>query len=518
MQSWRVDFFTYLAATWRYRWQGLAAAWVVCLCGWFWVAATPNTYESVAEVYIDTNGLLNPLLRGLAVTNDPNQEIAVMLQTLLTDPTLERIVRATNPNASKMSQEEMHDAVASVRKRISLKTLSAKDVYSITYRDRAPAYAQLVAQTLVSVLIDTSLGGQRRDADQVGNFLDAQIANYQQKLVAADQRRAEFKTLHLDFFAKGGDRPGGVTDVVAAQAGVTQAQTELNEATDRRDTLRSQLKETPKTLDVNAPLPATMDRTGTAISQQAQLAAALARLTDLRTRYTESHPEVISQKRLVARLRSEKIEDLAGNGSISNPSYTMLLSKLADTETDVATYRNRLEEAKKQLERAKGMAKSAISLQREYENIDRDYQVLQKNYQELVARRESAKITQAAGDQHGSFAFRVISPPARPDRPIAPNRFLLTTAVMIAGIGAGAGLAFALGYLSGTFVNLQQLREAIDLPILGVVTAVRNTADIANARRSNFIFATGLSFLMIASIVVLYHFHAPLAGVRGPVL
>src|SRR3974390_1330407 len=189
MQNWRLDLFTHLGATWRYRWHGLAAAWVVCVCGWLWVASTPNTYESTAEVYIDTNGLLNPLLRGLAVTNDPNQEIAVMLQMLLTDPTLQRIVRATNPASSSMSSDRMQDAIASLRKQVTLKTLSAKNIYSINYRDRDPNYAQSVAQTLVSVLIDTSLGGQRRDADQVGSFLDNQIANYQQKLVEAQPRR-----------------------------------------------------------------------------------------------------------------------------------------------------------------------------------------------------------------------------------------------------------------------------------------------------------------------------------------
>ena len=518
MQSWRVDLFTYLAATWRYRWQGLAAAWIVCVAGWLWVSSVPNTYESGAQVYIDTNGLLNPLLRGLAVTNDPNQEIAVMLQMLLTDPTLERIVRATNPNSSSFSTEQMQDAVASLRKQISLKTLSAKDVYGITYRDQNPTYAQSVAQTLVSVLIDTSLGGQRRDADSVGSFLDNQIAGYQQKLIAADQRRAQFKTQHLEFFARGGDKPGGVADVVAAQAAATQAQTDLDEAIRRRDSLQSQLKDTPKTLDVNSPLPATMDRTGTAISQRTQLAAAMARLTELRTRYTDSHPEVISQKRLIARIKSEKFDDLAGNGSISNPSYTMMLSKLADTETDVATYRNRLEEAQKQLERAKSMAATAIGLQRQYENIDRDYQVLQKNYQELVSRRESAKITQAAGDQHGSFAFRVLSPPAKPDRPIAPNRLITDAAVLVVGLGAGIGVAFALGYLSGTFVNLLQLKEAIDLPILGAVTTVRTAADISGALRSNLFFATGLGVLMVSCVVVLYHFHTSLAVVRGPLL
>jgi hypothetical protein len=194
----------------------------------------------------------------------------------------------------------------------------------------------------------------------------------------------------------------------------------------------------------------------------------------------------------------------------------MMLSKLADTETDVATYRSRLEEAQKQLERAKSMAATAIGLQRQYENIDRDYQVLQRNYQELVSRRESAKITQAAGDQHGSFVFRVISPPVKPDRPVGPNRLLMDVAVLAAGLGAGVGVAFALGFLSGTFVNLQQIKDAIDLPILGAVTTVRTQADMSGALRSNILFATGLGVLMISWMAVLYHFYTALAVVKGP--
>src|SRR4051812_25208119 len=201
MQTWKSDLLTYAVASWRYRWIALATAWLVCLAGWLAVAFIPNNYESSAEVYIDSDTLLNPLLKGLAVTNDPNQEILVMLQTLLTDPTLERVIRATNPTAASMSSQQMQDTIAGLRKQIALKSLRAKHAYGITYRSRDPAYAQLVAQTLVSVLIDSTLGGKRKDADQAGSFLDAQIASYQEKLGAADKRRAEFKTKNLEFFS-----------------------------------------------------------------------------------------------------------------------------------------------------------------------------------------------------------------------------------------------------------------------------------------------------------------------------
>ena len=520
MQRWRLELFTYLSAIWQYRWQGLAAAWAACVLGWAAVAMVPNTYESTAQVYIDTHTLLRPLLKGLAITNDPNQEIRVMLQTLLTDPTLERVFRATDPKASSMSSEEMQDAIGHFRNNISLKNLPAKDLFSISYRDRDPAHAKAVTQTLVSVLIDSSLGGQRRDADQVGTFLDNQIANYEQKIEAADKRRAEFKTAHLEFFAStpNGDKVSGAGDVVGAQAAVTQAQNTLSEAVDRRNSLRAQLGSTPKTLNVNSPLPAVMDRAGTAITPRSQLAAAIAKLNALRTRYTDNYPDVVAQKRLIKRLESQGSGDSADTEGISNPAYLMIKSKLTDTESEVAVDSNRLKDAQRRLENAKKMAQQAITVQREYANLDRDYQVLHKNFEALVARRESAKITQAAGDQQSAFAFRVISPPLKPNHPDAPNRFLLNMAVLFLGIAAGGGLAFALGQFSGKFLSVEQLKDAFELPVLGTITTVRTSRDMAAARFSTTLFGTGLGLLVVSCVVILFYSHSGMRVGLGPSL
>lgn len=509
MRNWRLELFPYLGATWQFRWYGLAAAWVVCLLAWLSVALIPNTYQSRAEVYIDTHTLLRPLLQGLAVTTDPNQEIGVMLQALLTEPTLESVVRATNPKAASMSSSQIQNAVARLRKNVSLTNLLVKDLYSIAYSDRDPAHAQTVAQTLVSVLIDSSLGGQRRDADQAGAFLDNQIAKYEQKLEAADKRRADFKTAHLDFFATtpDGDKVGGAGDVVAAQTAVAQAQHTLDEAVERLNSLHKQLAATSKTLSVNEPLPATMDSTGTAISPRTQLAAAIAKLNMLRMQFTDNYPDVVMQKRLVRRLESQQSAESGDTKGISNPVYLMIMTKAADAEGEVAVDRNRLEDAKKRLEQAKTLATTAISIQREYQDLDRDYQVLHTNYETLVSRRESANITQAAGNQQSAFVFRVISPPVKPQNPVAPNRFLLNVAVLLLGIGAGVGIAFALGQFSGRFLSMEQLKEAFELPILGAITTVRTGPDRVATRRSTAFFAAGFGMLVASCLIVLFFFH-----------
>lgn len=509
MQSWKLRLLTYLQGAWQQRWFGLAAAFLVCGLGWFAVALIPNTFESEAKVYIDTDTLLRPLLKGLAVTTDAEQEVNVMLRTLLSTTNVEKVVRATDPSVSSASSSVLHDKIASIQRRVSLRDLGTQNLYSISFRDPNPRYAQTVTQALLSVLIDSNLGTQRHDSESAQTFLDNQIADYQRKLQEADKRRADFKAAHIDFFGAGDgvDAGGGL---VSAEGAVAQAQMSLDEAEARRNSLRAQVGATQATLDVNAPGVAE-SAGGQGAGLYGQLAIARAKLADLRTRYTEQYPDVIAQKNMVARLQAELASSPRGGANtqgIANPAYTALRSKLADEEANVAVAQERFAAAQHRLQLSKSGAVDALGIQRQYQDLNRDYQVLHDNYQQLVARREAAAISQAAGTQQ-SATFRVIDPPLKPDRPIAPNRPLYNLLVLLAGIAAGGAVALAISTLQDRFFTVDKLNEVFALPLIGTVTACSSVADQTKERQALLLFGSGVAVLMLGYLVVLLLFHTP---------
>jgi polysaccharide chain length determinant protein (PEP-CTERM system associated) len=516
MQSWRLQLLGFLGGGWQYRWYGLAAAWIVCLAGWVAVAFIPDVYQSSAKVYIDTDTLMRPLLKGIVVSTDTQQEISVMLRTLLTAPNVERVVRVTNPKASAMTQSQMQDAVAEMTQNVSLKASGTKNLYSIGYSDSDPVYAQSVAQALLSVMVDSNVGDLRRESDDARSFLDSQIANYEQKLAAIDKRKAEFKAAHLSVFIND-------NDIDTARTAVGQAQNQIAEVGARVRSLRMQLASTPATIDVNAPAPISLGGAGTIADKRQQLGQARAKLAELQARFTEGHPDVIAQRQLVEHLKAEisnktsKEEDPSLQG-ISNPAYVMLRTKLADEEVNMAVAQQHLADAQKRVDEAATHAAESILIKRQYEVLDRDYQALKSNYEALVQRRESASISQAAGDQQSSMVFRVVDPPVTPNRPVEPNRILFNLLVMLGGVAAGAGTSIALGQVSGKFLTMEQLSEAFALPVLGAITIARTAADMARMRRATSFFAAGTGLLVAGYMVVLMFFHTYVQTIGGGVI
>ena len=71
-------------------------AWVVALAGWVYVWQMPESYKATARLYVDSNSVLRPLMRGLAITPNIDQRIAMMSRTLLSRPNLERLARMTD--------------------------------------------------------------------------------------------------------------------------------------------------------------------------------------------------------------------------------------------------------------------------------------------------------------------------------------------------------------------------------------------------------------------------------------
>ena len=87
---------SYLRGMWQYRWYGVAISWAVCAVGWTVVFLMPNLYEANARVYVDTQSVLKPLLSGLAVQPNVDQQIAMMSRTLISRPNLERVIRMSD--------------------------------------------------------------------------------------------------------------------------------------------------------------------------------------------------------------------------------------------------------------------------------------------------------------------------------------------------------------------------------------------------------------------------------------
>src|SRR6266851_1086055 len=84
------------AAMWRRRWHGALVAWLVCLAGWTVVMNLPNTYQTSSRIYVDSETLLRPLLRGLAVQTDLASQVEYMQRTLLSRPNLDNVIRMTD--------------------------------------------------------------------------------------------------------------------------------------------------------------------------------------------------------------------------------------------------------------------------------------------------------------------------------------------------------------------------------------------------------------------------------------
>jgi len=92
------------------------------------------------------------------------------------------------------------------------------------------------------------------------------------------------------------------------------------------------------------------------------------------------------------------------------------------------------------------------------------------DHETLVARRESAKISEEAEQSSDNLKFKVVDPPRVPLAPVAPNRPLLSSAVLVFGVAASFVFALFLSQIKPTFDNHRVVFAATNIPVLGYVS------------------------------------------------
>ena len=84
---------TFARGMWRFRWLALGVSWLVAIVAVIIVFRVPDKYEASARVYVDTQSILKPLMAGLAIQPNVDQQVAMLSRTLISRPSMEKLVR-----------------------------------------------------------------------------------------------------------------------------------------------------------------------------------------------------------------------------------------------------------------------------------------------------------------------------------------------------------------------------------------------------------------------------------------
>ncbi len=503
-----------LTAIWRRRWYALAIAWLVCLAGWVYVTGIPDKYRSTARLYIDTTSLLGPLLRGIAISIDLNQEVRLMQRTLLSRPNLAEVARATDLDLEATTPLEIENMIKRLKKNAEISS-QGQNLFSVSYIDKDPVLAKAIVQALLTIFVETNLGRNRQDMENARSFIESQIEVYQQQLRDSERRIADFKAKHADVLQTG----GFAARLRNARKSETQKRRAYEDAISRRDQLKEQLAKVPQFLKIQAPPQIVLAARGALSPLNARLQKMEGNLDLLMMRYTENHPDVISQKRAIDNLQtllverqSEESDDSpqfewadTPKAEIPNALYQQLELKISDLEPQFFFLRRALSDASAEVSRLDDLRLIAPEIEIQQKDLDRDYGIIKGKFNEFLSRRESARISQAAEATSDTIQFRIISPPEVPLVPSAPNRKVLFAMVLVAGLGGGFGFSFLLGQIDATVGTGRKLQEHFGFPVIGNVSLI--TSSRRNIRKilGNVSFGMALGTLLaLCAVLVLF--------------
>lgn len=465
----------HLNGLWKRRWLIAAAAWLAALAGWFLIWLIPDEYESRAQVFVQTETILQPVLNGVTARPDFSSRVEVMRLQLLARPNVEEIIyrsgldKRIEASSEVERQAKMQGMVNWVASNIDIR--SPRDMYFvITYDHSNPETAKRVTDAVLNLLIEQDIGANLSENATAKRQLDLQIEEFEERLQANEIAVATFRREHATEL---GASKGTSRRRDSAATELTRTSEQIARTRGRIVTLQNLLSATPRG------------------SSGGELDRLRVELAELRSKYEESHPDI---RGVLARIEQLESED----GTLSlNPEYIRLQSELRVARNSINTLEARqaaLQEELDALDIAVGQSPAIIA---ELQQIERQYETTKDTYEELLARRDRLQLTESLGPGGRGVEYQVFERPERAIKPSSPNREILILGVVVAALGAGLCGGLILNLLDKSYTQSDELKTAFGLPVLGAFTE-RASKEVRSKRLRDIVGLTGAGVALVA--------------------
>ncbi|RJP28751.1 MAG: hypothetical protein C4533_02890 [Candidatus Omnitrophota bacterium] len=226
---------------------------------------------------------------------------------------------------------------------------------------------------------------------------------------------------------------------------------------------------------------------------------------------TEAHPMV---KELRQRIAIAKKELEAGDYKVSDkdlpiatPAYEALKQELDKmTGSDIATAVAPL--AYSPVQQTNQVSPDSVYKLLVMDKLDsalgRDMRVNENIYNMLLQKLETAKITKRLEASKEGTRYTIVDPPRLPLKPSKPNKLLVIFIGIFLGGFLGTGLVFGKEFLDQSFLDIDDAKNNLELPVLGAISRLTTQEEIEKEKLKQKKFVTiGLSASGILILIVM---------------
>ncbi|MCX6743255.1 MAG: hypothetical protein NT116_03380, partial [Candidatus Parcubacteria bacterium] len=136
-----------------------------------------------------------------------------------------------------------------------------------------------------------------------------------------------------------------------------------------------------------------------------------------------------------------------------------------------------------------------------------DVGVNERIYNDLLQRLETAKITQRLEASKEGTRYTIIDPPRLPLIPSRPNKIKVILLGLFLGATSGTGLVFGREFLDHSFLDIEDAKLNLELPILGAISRLTTQEEIDKdkyKKKKLIILGAASSGLLIFISIMIY--------------
>jgi polysaccharide chain length determinant protein (PEP-CTERM system associated) len=471
-----------------------------------------------------------------------------MTQTILSRNTLTNIIQTYDLYRKERNRLPMEDVIESMRKQITIGTLTEVNhgrntAFRITFAYENRYIAQKVTRDLMTRFIDENIRERHNQAQQTTQFLREQYDQARAEVDAIEQRLTQYKTQNagrLPDQLTGNLQMAGVLE--ARMSGLTSS---VSRANQEKTVLEAELRALRDRLNKINQLPqetyATTAAGGASASHENdELLQRLERETQQLQRtldimleqYKPEYPDV---QRLQARLNAVKkerdnllnkklaVRDAAPSQAPAaaprpNPAR---MREVADIEQQIARIQGQIKakemevdryirdqtDANRRLAEVEARMSLVPAGAQQLEQLTRDYDTAKRRYDDLKNRVAQSEMASELEQRKQGETLEVLDLPSLPESPTSPTRPLIVGGGLILGLIFGSGLAAVRELRDTSLKSLKDIRAYTQFNVLGSVPLLENDLVVRRRKRLSMLAWTTacvLSVLVMGAAVFYY--------------